>query len=213
MDVARRYPGSRPVDGQRARVARLSTIFGRWPVHPFMRKASMRRALFALLLLTAVPVWADEQPKDLSWQEMIPPDAPPEVPNMKPLHDLSNMADALSVEAAPAAKQDLPNAPVVQSLDGQHIRLPGYIVPLEVSEEGRTTEFLLVPYFGACIHVPPPPSNQIVHVKSEVGVKLDELYQPYWIEGALQVKASTSELADAGYQMEAQKIYMYELEE
>ena len=110
----------------------------------------MRRALFAMLLLVAVPVWAEDQPKDLSWQEMIPPDAPPEIPNMKPLHDLSNMADALSVESAPAAKQDLPNAPVVQSLDGKHIRLPGYIVPLEVSEEGRTTEFLLVPYFGAC---------------------------------------------------------------
>ena len=70
-----------------------------------------------------------------------------------------------------------------------------------------------MPYFGACIHVPPPPSNQIVHVKSEIGVKLDELYQPYWIEGAMQVKPSTSELADAGYQMEAEKIYMYELPE
>jgi len=80
-----------------------------------MRKASMRRALFALLLLVSVPVWAADQPKDLSWQEMIPPDAPPEVPNMKPLHDLSGMADALSAEAAPAAKQDLPNAAVVQS--------------------------------------------------------------------------------------------------
>ena len=172
----------------------------------------MRRALLVLLWMLTLPAWAAE-PRDLSWQEMIPPDAPVEVPNMTPLHDLSNMADALSVEAAPAAKQDMPNAPVVQSLDGQHIRLPGYIVPLEVSEEGRTTEFLLVPYFGACIHVPPPPSNQIVHVKSEVGVKLDELYQPYWIEGAMKVKPSSSELADAGYQMDAQKIYMYELEE
>ncbi|MNL38643.1 hypothetical protein D3C87_1608710 [compost metagenome] len=132
---------------------------------------------------------------------------------MTPLHDLSQMSTALSAESAPAAKQDLPNAPVVKTLAGQNIRLPGYIVPLEVSEEGRTTEFLLVPYFGACIHVPPPPSNQIVHVKSEVGVKLDELYQPYWIEGPMQVKASTSELADAGYQMEAEKIYVYELPE
>src|SRR5450830_986191 len=167
MDLARRYPGGGAADGLRARVACLSTILGRWPVHTFMRKASMRRALFALLLLLA----------------------------------------------APAAKQDLPNAPVVQSLNGQHIRRPGYIVPLEVSEEGRTTEFLLVPYFGACIHVPPPPSNQIVHVKSEVGVKLDELYQPYWIEGAMQVKPSSSELADAGYQMDAEKIYIYELPE
>ena len=170
----------------------------------------MPRALLALLLLVALPLWAAE-PKDLTWSEMIPPDAPPEVPNMTPLHDLSQMSSTL--ESAPAAKQDLPNAPVVKGLDGQNIRLPGYIVPLEVGEDGRTTEFLLVPYFGACIHVPPPPSNQIVHVKSEVGVKLDELYQPYWIEGTLQVKASSSELADAGYQMEADKIYVCELQE
>ncbi|WHS59719.1 DUF3299 domain-containing protein [Pseudomonas sp. G2-4] len=172
----------------------------------------MPRALLALLMMVALPLWAAE-PRDLAWSEMIPPDAPPEVPNMTPLHDLSKMSDALAAEAAPAAKQDLPNAPVVKALDGQQIRLPGYIVPLEVSEEGRTTDFLLVPYFGACIHVPPPPSNQIVHVKSEVGVKLDELYQPYWVEGPMQVKPSTSELADAGYQMEAQKIYVYELPE
>ncbi|AIS10806.1 lipoprotein [Pseudomonas chlororaphis subsp. aurantiaca] len=172
----------------------------------------MPRALLALLMLVALPLWAAE-PRDLAWSEMIPPDAPAEVPNMKPLHDLSQMSDALAAESAPAARQDMPNAPVVQSLDGLSVRLPGYIVPLEVSEEGRTTEFLLVPYFGACIHVPPPPSNQIVHVKSEVGVKLDELYQPYWIEGPMQVKASTSDIADAGYQMEAQKIYVYELQE
>ncbi|WP_434701263.1 DUF3299 domain-containing protein [Pseudomonas sp. D1-36] len=172
----------------------------------------MPRALLALLIMVSLPLWAAE-PRDLAWSEMIPPDAPPEVPNMTPLHDLSKMSDALAAESAPAAKQDLPNAPVVKALDGQQIRLPGYIVPLEVSEEGRTTDFLLVPYFGACIHVPPPPSNQIVHVKSEVGVKLDELYQPYWVEGPMQVKPSTSELADAGYQMEAQKIYVYELPE
>ena len=172
----------------------------------------MPRALLALLMLVALPLWAAE-PKELTWSEMIPPDAPAEVPNMTPLHDMSQMSSALSAESAPAARQDMPNAPVVKALDGQNVRLPGYIVPLEVSEEGRTTEFLLVPYFGACIHVPPPPSNQIVHVKSEVGVKLDELYQPYWIEGAMQVKPSTSELADAGYQMEADKIYIYELPE
>ncbi|QZI71397.1 DUF3299 domain-containing protein [Pseudomonas protegens] len=178
-----------------------------------MKVQRLLRPLLALSLLIATPLWAAGAPRDLTWSEMIPPDAPPEVPNMKPLHDLSQMSDALSAESAPAAKQDLPNAPVVKSLDGQSVRLPGYIVPLEVSEEGRTTEFLLVPYFGACIHVPPPPSNQIVHVTSEVGVKLDELYQPYWIEGAMQVKPSTSELADAGYQMAAQKIYVYELQE
>ena len=174
-----------------------------------MKRSAISRVVLAFLLLVATPLWAAD-PKELTWSEMIPPDAPPEAPDMTPLHDLSQIGD---METAPAARQNLPNAPVVAALDGQLIRLPGYIVPLEVSEDGRTTDFLLVPYFGACIHVPPPPSNQIVHVTSKEGVKLDELYQPYWIVGAMQVKASTSELADAGYQMDAQKIMVYELPE
>jgi hypothetical protein len=107
--------------------------------------------------------------------------------------------------------QQSPNAPVVQALNGQSVKLPGYIVPLDVTDEGRVTEFLLVPFFGACIHVPPPPSNQIVHVTSELGVMLDALYQPFWIEGPMKVEQTSSELAEAGYQMEAQKIYAYEL--
>lgn len=171
----------------------------------------MMRALWVLLtVLVATPLWAQDL-RVLTWQEMIPADAPPVKIITAPIHDLSKMADALSVESAPAAHQVAPNAPVVKALDGQTVRLPGYIVPLEVSEEGRVIEFLLVPYFGACIHVPPPPSNQIVHVTSELGVKVDELYQPYWIEGPMQVKATTSELADAGYQMEADKILVYEM--
>ena len=131
---------------------------------------------------------------------------------MHNLSDLSNLGDALAAEAAPAAHQQVPDAPVVKELDGQQVKLPGYIVPLEVNEEGRTTEFLLVPYYGACIHVPPPPSNQIVHVLSEIGIKVEELYQPYWIEGPMRVQSSSSELAEAGYQMEAEKIYAYELQ-
>lgn len=167
-------------------------------------------ALLALLLLVALPLWAAE-PRQLEWAQLIPPDAPTIAPQMAPIHDLSQLSNALAAESAPAAKQQTPVAPVVKALDGQQVKLPGYIVPLEVSEEGRTTEFLLVPYYGACIHVPPPPSNQIVHIISEIGVKIEDLYQPYWIEGAMQVKASSSELAEAGYQMEAEKIYPYEL--
>ncbi|KFE57337.1 DUF3299 domain-containing protein [Pseudomonas syringae] len=170
----------------------------------------MRRLLLVLLLSISPPLWAAE-PQVLTWEDMIPPDAPKIAPITAPIHNLSGLSDALSVESAPAAHQQAPHAPVVKALDGKNVRLPGYIVPLEVSEEGRVTEFLLVPYFGACIHVPPPPSNQIVHVTSELGVKVEELYQPYWIEGPMQVKATSSELADAGYQMEADKILVYEL--
>ncbi|MCY1401210.1 hypothetical protein D9M71_163230 [compost metagenome] len=167
-------------------------------------------ALLGLSLLVALPLWAAE-PRQLEWAQLIPPDAPKVVVQTAPIHDLSQLGNALAAESGPAAQQQSPTAPVVKALDGQQVKLPGYIVPLEVSEEGRTTEFLLVPYYGACIHVPPPPSNQIVHITSEMGVRIEDLYQPYWIEGPMKVKASSSELADAGYQMEAEKIYPYEL--
>lgn len=170
----------------------------------------MHRSLLATLLLTLALPLAAAEVRELTWAEMIPADAPAQSTEPVPLHDLSPQAEALS-ESGPAAIQQSPAAPVVPALDGQAIKLPGYIVPLDVSDEGRVTEFLLVPYFGACIHVPPPPSNQIVHVTSAAGVLMDALYQPFWIEGPLKVEQSSSELAEAGYQMTAGKVYAYEL--
>lgn len=170
----------------------------------------MHRSLLATLLLTLALPLAAAEVRELTWSEMVPADAPPQNTEPAPIHDLSQLADALA-ESGPAAMQQSPAAPVVQALDGQQVKLPGYIVPLDVTDEGRVTEFLLVPYFGACIHVPPPPSNQIVHVTSELGVLLDALYQPFWIEGPIKVEHASSELAEAGYQMEAEKIYAYEL--
>ena len=169
----------------------------------------LRPLLAAVLIALTAPVSAAEV-RELNWSEMVPAGAPPQVAEPAPMHDLSQLADALS-EAGPAAMQQSPAAPVVEGLDGQMVKLPGYIVPLDVTDEGRVTEFLLVPYFGACIHVPPPPSNQIVHVRAELGVLLDALYQPFWIEGPLKVEQTSSELAEAGYQMQAEKIYAYEL--
>ena len=170
----------------------------------------MHRSLLATMLFTLALPLAAAEVRELTWSEMVPTDAPPQVVEPAPIHDLSQLADALA-ESGPASQQQSPAAPVVQALDGQAVKLPGYIVPLDVTEEGRVTEFLLVPYFGACIHVPPPPSNQIVHVTSELGVLLDALYQPFWIEGPLKVEQTSSELAEAGYQMQAEKSYAYEL--
>ena len=110
------------------------------------------RMLLALLLLVAMPLWAAE-PKELDWPALIPEGAPVIPPQLAPLHDMSQLSNALSAESAPAARQQAPDAPVVKGLDGQQVKLPGYIVPLEVSEEGRTTEFLLVPYYLSLIHI------------------------------------------------------------
>ena len=169
----------------------------------------MRRYLLALLFLSATPTWAAEV-RELTWSEMIPPDAPLQETSDAPIHDLSKLADVLSAESAPAATQQSPAAPGVPALNDQVVKLPGYIVPLDVTDDGKVTEFLLVPYFGACIHVPPPPSNQIVLVKYPKGVEMDALYEPFWIQGPLKVESSSSELADAGYLMTADEVYAYQ---
>lgn len=169
----------------------------------------MRHQLLAMLLVCASPSWAADV-RELTWSEMIPADAPPQEMAGQPVHDLSKLADTLSAEMAPAAVQQSPAAPVVTALAGQNVKLPGYIVPLDVTDEGKVTEFLLVPYFGACIHVPPPPSNQIVLVKYPKGVMMDALYEPFWIQGSLKVESSSSELAEAGYQMSADDVYAYQ---
>jgi len=170
----------------------------------------MSRLLLTVLFALVAPL-ASAEVRELQWSDLIPEGTPPPPPPVA-LHDLSQLADALAAESGPATPQQSPAEPVVKALDGIRARLPGYIVPLAISEEGRVTEFLLVPYFGACIHVPPPPSNQIVHATSELGVKMDALYQPFWIEGPLRVEHASSELAEAGYRMDAQKISLYELE-
>jgi hypothetical protein len=93
--------------------------------------------------------------------------------------------------------------------NNRQIRIPGFIVPLEFNDEQIVTEFFLVPYFGACIHVPPPPPNQIIHVKSAKGFQLDELYTPFWITGTLKTETIKNDLAQAAYTMTASKIEIY----
>lgn len=169
----------------------------------------MRRYLFALLLMLAFPLWATEV-RELTWSEMIPADAPPQEIQSAPIHEQLQSLDTQTAESAPAAVQQSAAAPVVPALDGQRVKLPGYIVPLDMADDGKVTEFLLVPYFGACIHVPPPPSNQIVLVRFAKGVKLDQLFEPFWIQGTLKTQNASSELADTGYQMSADAVYLYQ---
>ncbi|MEM6512772.1 MAG: DUF3299 domain-containing protein, partial [Pseudomonadota bacterium] len=76
-----------------------------------------------------------------------------------------------------------------------------FVVPLEYSDKGRVKEFLLVPYFGACIHYPPPPPNQIVYVILDEAIALNSIWDPVWAIGTLQAERKGSELGTAGYTM------------
>lgn len=93
-------------------------------------------------------------------------------------------------------------------LDGKTVRIAGYITPVEIDGE-NVTGFLLVPYLGACIHVPSPPGNQIVFVSKVKNLTLDDIYDPVWVSGKLQAKPLTTILADVGYRIEGAKIKPY----
>jgi uncharacterized protein len=106
--------------------------------------------------------------------------------------------------SAPVRKDAMP-APVVESLGGKRVHIGGYVVPLSF-EATRVTDFLLVPFVGACIHVPPPPANQIIYVKIDQGFDVKGTFDPVWVTGTLTVTPTFTGLADAGYSLEAEKV-------
>ena len=81
-----------------------------------------------------------------------------------------------------------------KELVGKPVRIPGYLLPLEYDGD-KVVEFFLVPYVGACIHTPPPPPNQIVHVETSEGFSVEGLYTPVWVNGLLENERSESSLS------------------
>lgn len=99
---------------------------------------------------------------------------------------------------------------VVADLNGANVRLPGYVVPLDFNASFEYTEFLLVPYFGACLHTPPPPPNQIVYVKSVKPTKIANITEPVWIEGVMKTGQFGSELGNSAYELNLSNLEPYE---
>ncbi len=83
---------------------------------------------------------------------------------------------------------------VDEGLSGSQIRIPGYILPLKSDNDRRITEFLLVPWVGACIHTPPPPPNQMIHVTVPGGTDPRGHFSPVWIEGTIELKPASYNL-------------------
>lgn len=94
---------------------------------------------------------------------------------------------------------------VVSDLDGKKIRIGGYVVPLDF-EATTVKEFLLVPYVGACIHVPPPPPNQIIYVKTAKGFDVAGSFDPVYVTGTIKTASAFTGLAETGYTMDADKV-------
>jgi hypothetical protein len=120
--------------------------------------------------------------------------------------------EAISIDWRVLAGLDYTNGKAtdtLKKLDGKLVRLPGFVVPLDdFQEEGA--EFLLVPYYGACVHTPPPPPNQIVMVgmTGKKAVKLN-LFDAVWMSGRLKIASVESPYGTVGYQLEGMKVEPY----
>jgi len=150
----------------------------------------------AICIFTSSTAMADPTPKELEWSDLVPADFDAGTP------DIAHIGQAM------AGPQTI-NAPVVKELDGQLIKIPGFVVPLE-GDNNKVTEFLLVPYFGACVHVPPPPSNQLIYVTFPDGAPAEAMYDPIWVTGKLSTKEWKGELAQVGYTMEGIRVAPYD---
>ena len=160
-----------------------------------------------------------EQPKTLSWEELIPEGwNPNSVFEKYTDEEFSTMSDEQYYILQKEAQTLLEAAPTVDELDGQTVKIPGFLLPLEF-DESNIREFLLVPYFGACVHTPPPPANQIIYGKLESDFTMNAMFDPVWISGTLKTLRSNRQLGEegvaqsldveTGYTMDVQEIEPY----
>ena len=148
--------------------------------------------------------------REIDWDELTPKGWDPMAAfkglNMNRLKD----SDPKAIEALERMKAAWAEAPVEASLDGKRVKLAGFVVPLERKGDA-VLELLLVPYFGACIHVPPPPANQIVHVILKKPAEGMKMMDAFWVSGTLSLQHGDSSLGIYGYRMTGERLDAYGL--
>jgi len=165
--------------------------------------------LITLLLLSAIAPAADNWP-EVKWDALIPKGWDPRTEfkdlNLGKLQD----SDPRAIEALEKMKAMWDNAPAEPSLNGRKLRIAGFALPLERKGD-KVTEFLLVPYFGACIHSPPPPANQIIHAKLPKPTAGVSMMMPLWAYGTLTVQRGDTSWGVAGYRLTVDKVEPYQM--
>ena len=163
-----------------------------------------------LMVLTPEHTLHAKEPwTEIKWDALTPKDWDP-AKEFKTL-DLSRLQDndPRAIEALSKLKNLWENAPGEPTMNGRKIRIAGFALPLENSGN-KVREFLIVPYFGACIHSPPPPANQIIHAKSSKPLSGVKMMEPIWTYGTLSLQRESTQWGVAGYRLTVEKIAPYQ---
>jgi uncharacterized protein len=146
--------------------------------------------------------------KEIAWADLVPKDWSPLQRFRNGQFGSLSDSDPRAIQMMREMREAWDNAPTNPAMDGAAVKLPGYVVPLDETKAGMN-EFLLVPYFGACIHTPPPPANQIVHVIAARPAKGLRMMDAVWVRGSLKAIRDDSAMGTSGYQMQAEAIDPY----
>ena len=158
--------------------------------------------------------WPDLMPPEVLAILLNPPEYIAEIEDGSAEDQISSqMKSAVNQSEEDAYQKALVSTDVNENLDGAMIRIPGFVVPLEFDEEQTISQFFLVPYFGACLHMPPPPPNQIILVNAPKGIQMSALYDPFWIEGQLSTSFQENDMATSAYAMQLKRIEPYSYNE
>lgn len=180
---------------------------------PVLSGISMR--LFLLIPLLLASALAHAELPETDWLELMPRSDQKALEQMPEIdHNSPEAMGAFTERGGLKQSKGLPavmySTKTVPTMNGKQIRLGGYPVPLESDAKGSSTLFFLVPYPGACIHVPPPPPNQLVLVRYPKGLKIADIYTPLWVSGRLSVETVNNDLADAAYALDAGMVRVVE---
>ena len=158
--------------------------------------------------------WPDLMPPEVLAILLNPPEYIAEIEDGSAEDQISSqMKSSVNQSEEDAYQKALVSTDVNENLDGAMIRIPGFVVPLEFDEEQTISQFFLVPYFGACLHMPPPPPNQIILVNAPKGIQMSALYDPFWIEGQLSTSFQENDMATSAYAMQLKRIEPYSYNE
>jgi uncharacterized protein len=181
------------------------------PFHFITRRMALCGGLASLACLAvgnaAEPAAAAKpkprEPRMVDWEELLP-----EKERGRAEDPAASLHDYLS-EDGPSMKQTGSSATVTR-FNGSRVKVPGFVVPITLSKQGVVGEFLLVPYYGACIHIPPPPPNQIIYVKLLTPMSITTIWEPYWVTGVLSTTRKDTRMASAAYSIAGEKLEAYE---
>lgn len=148
--------------------------------------------------------------RELGWEELLPPGEEERLTQLYQQQMMLLYTQPVEEGSAADIAVQIGTFNTVPELNEAKIRLPGYTVPFEFGADAKITEFLLVPYYGACLHAPPPPPNQTIFVITDEPISLRDLAQAVWVEGTMYTQTQESELADAAYTIKMDRIEIYE---